>query len=99
MPPTRRSFLRSALAVPAAGALFTRYEALAAPARDQVKITSIKAMQTRSQRTLIRIDTDAGVWGTGEAGTSGPFARDVIAGLEGGRLPHLGLVGKDPLAI
>jgi L-alanine-DL-glutamate epimerase-like enolase superfamily enzyme len=96
---SRRSLLRSALAAPAAGAFFGRFEALAAPARDEVKITSIKAMETRSQRTLIRIDTDAGVWGIGETGANGPFARNVIAGLEGGRLPHLGLVGKDPLAI
>jgi len=96
---TRRSLLQAALGMPSAGAFLTHYAALASPARGEVKITAVKAMETRSQRTLIRIDTDAGVWGIGEAGASGPFARSVIASLEGGRLPHLGLVGKDPLAI
>lgn len=94
---TRRNFLQAALALPA-GASFARYEALAAPARDQVKITAIKALQTR-RLNLIRIDTDAGIAGYGPCGANGPFARNVIAGLEGGRLPHLGLIGKDPLAI
>lgn len=95
---TRRNFFQAALAMPI-GASFTHYEALAAPARDQVKITSIKAMQLRERGTLIRIETDAGIDGYGECGGSGPFARAVIAGLEGGRLPHLGMIGKDPLAI
>ena len=61
-------------------------------ARDQVKIAGIKAMQS-GRRTLIKVETDAGLVGCG------PFARAVLAKLEGGRLPHLGLVGKDPLAI
>jgi galactonate dehydratase len=40
------------------------------------------------------------VTGYGPAGrTSGPGARAAIAALEGPRLPHLGLIGKDPLAI
>lgn len=94
----RRNFLRAALAMPA-GASFARYEALAAPARDQVKITRITSMQLKERGTLIRIDTDAGISGYGECHGTGPFARSVIASLEGGRLPHLGLVGKDPLAI
>ncbi|MBT3270338.1 mandelate racemase/muconate lactonizing enzyme family protein [Candidatus Poribacteria bacterium] len=62
------------------------------------KITAIKAMQY-GRRTLVKIETDAGVAGYGPCGGTGPFARSVIAGLEGGRLPHLGLIGKDPLAI
>ncbi|MFN8442931.1 MAG: mandelate racemase/muconate lactonizing enzyme family protein [Caldilineaceae bacterium] len=65
----------------------------------QVKITAIKALQLKEGRTLIRIDTDAGVSGYGECHGSGPFAREAIAMLEGPRLPHLGLIGKDPLAI
>ena len=64
----------------------------------QQKIASIKAMQV-GHRTLIKVETDAGIVGYGPCGTSGPIARAVIAGLEGGRLPHLGLIGKDPLAI
>jgi len=82
-----------------AGASLARYEALAAPERGQVKITSIKAMQPKQGTTLIKIETDAGIAGYGPCGANGPFARNVIAALEGGRLPHLGLLGKDPLAI
>ena len=81
-----------------AGGSLSHYASLADPVRDQVKITSIQAMQTRVG-TLIKVDTDAGVDGYGPCGGSGPFARAVIAGLEGPRLPHLGLIGKDPLAI
>lgn len=72
---------------------------LSASARDQVKITQIKAMQPRQGVTLIKIETDAGIVGYGPCGGSGPLARAVIAELEGPRLPHLGLIGKDPLAI
>ena len=71
---------------------------IADAAREQIKITAIKAMQV-GPRTWIKIETDAGIVGYGPCGGSGIFARDVIAGLEGGRLPHLGLIGKDPLAI
>ena len=78
---------------------FAHYEALAAPARQQVKITAIKALQLKQRGTLIRVETDAGISGYGECAGSGPAARSAIAGLEGPRLPHLGLIGKDPLAI
>ena len=67
-----------------------------------VRITAIDAQQpkTREGTTLVRIQTDAGVTGYGPAGrTSGPAARAAIELLHGPRLPHLGLVGKDPLAI
>lgn len=67
-------------------------------AREQVKITSIKAMRV-GQRTWIKIETDQGFVGYGPGGPSGVVARDVIANLQNGRLPHLGLIGKDPLAI
>ncbi|MBI1296612.1 hypothetical protein GC175_16780 [bacterium] len=65
----------------------------------QVKITAIKAMELADHRTLIKIETDAGVDGYGECHGSGSYARAAIAALEGPRLPHLGLIGKDPLAI
>ena len=71
---------------------------IADTAREQVKIIDIKAMQV-GPRTWIKIETDAGLVGYGPCGGSGPYARDTIAGLQGGRLPHLGLIGKDPLAI
>jgi L-alanine-DL-glutamate epimerase-like enolase superfamily enzyme len=74
------------------------YDAMAA-ARGQVKITAIKALQLKERGTLIKIETDAGICGYGECHGSGGYARAVIAGLEGPRLPHLGLIGKDPLAI
>lgn len=67
-----------------------------------VRITAIKAMQLDSGFCLIRVDTDAGVSGYGECShLSGAIARSVIdthaAG--GGRLPHLALIGKDPLDV
>ncbi len=96
---TRRNFLKTALGFPA-GEFFSRFEALAAPAAGATKITSIKAMQLKEGRTLIRIDTDAGISGYGECGAVGPVARAVVAAYNGaGRLPHLGLIGKDPLRI
>jgi galactonate dehydratase len=64
----------------------------------QIRITAIKAMQV-GRRTLIKVETDAGLVGYGPCGGSGPFGRDVIHALHHGRLPHLGLIGKDPLAI
>jgi len=72
---------------------------LAASASGSTRITRITAMEVRGQGTFIKIETDAGVTGYGECRGSGPFARAAIAELEGGRLPHLGLIGKDPLAI
>jgi L-alanine-DL-glutamate epimerase-like enolase superfamily enzyme len=73
-------------------------ETAAESVREQVKITSIKAM-TVGQRTWIKIETDRGFVGYGPGGPSGVIARDVIDNLHNGRLPHLGLIGKDPLAI
>ena len=67
-------------------------------AREQVKITAIKAMQVGAN-TWIRIETDQGFVGYGPSGPSGVIARDVIDNLHTGRLPHLGLIGKDPLSI
>ena len=75
------------------------YDPLAAARQGDVKITAIHAMQVQNYRTLIQVETDAGVCGYGECNTAGPLARAVIAGLEGPRLTHLGLIGKDPLAI
>lgn len=90
--------LRRALAMPF-GLSFAAFEPLMAPARDQVRITAIKALELQRGATLVKVETDAGISGYGPCGGTGPFARSVIASLEGGRLPHLGLVGKDPLAI
>ncbi len=75
------------------------YGTEAEAAAGQVQITAIKALQQHRGATLIKVETDAGIYGIGPCHGSGPFVRAVIAGLEGPRLPHLGLIGKDPLAI
>jgi L-alanine-DL-glutamate epimerase-like enolase superfamily enzyme len=91
---TRRSWLRNLLALPA-GAWMTRFEALAQPQRRKVKITAIKAMQVQNiaGNCLIKVETDAGLVGYGEAGSSGPMARSYIDRYQGM------LIGQDPLAI
>ncbi|MCL4506974.1 MAG: mandelate racemase/muconate lactonizing enzyme family protein [Chloroflexi bacterium] len=83
----------------ATGAGETMLAKIADAASGQISITAIKALQPKQGATLIKIETDAGISGYGPCGESGPFARDVIAKLQHGRLPHLGLIGKDPLAI
>ncbi len=77
----------------------SRSSLMQSSAAGQVEITAIKALELEDHRTLIKIETDAGVDGYGECHGSGPYARAAIAALEGPRLPHLGLIGKDPLAI
>ena len=63
--------------------------------RGQVKITGIKAMQLqRHPQTLIKVETDAGLVGYGEAGTHGPIVR---AHLQKEILPLL--MGQDPLDV
>jgi galactonate dehydratase len=96
---TRRNLLQAALSAPISAAL-APLRSLAAPAEGLTKITAIHALQLKDGRTLIRVDTDAGISGYGECNTAGPAARAAIAAYNGaGRLPHLGLIGKDPLAI
>ena len=75
------------------------FAAQTAGIRDQVKITAIKVLQPQRGATLVKVETDAGVSGYGPCHGTGPFVRAAIADLEGPRLPHLGLIGKDPLAI
>ncbi len=91
---TRRDVLRLALALPA-GSFFARYRALAAPHQGKVKITGIKAMALKNiaGNCLIRIETDAGLTGYGEAGSTGPMARARIETMKAL------LLGKDPLLI
>src|SRR5580692_9145997 len=91
---SRRDLLRAALALPAAG-LFARYRAMAAPSVNRVKITSVRAMAIRNiaGNCLIRIDTDGGLTGYGEAGATGPMARARIETMK-----DL-LIGNDPLTI
>ena len=72
---TRRNFLQAAVALPI-GVSLARFEALAAPARNQIKITALKAVQTGDTGTIIRIETDAGLAGYGSCHGSGPLARE-----------------------
>jgi len=75
---------------------------LSAADRGQATITDIKAMRLDSGFCLVRIDTDAGISGYGECGDlDGDLVRASILthGKGGARLPHLQLVGKDPLDI
>ena len=91
--------MKTALSMPA-GAAFAHFQMLAAPAEGLSKVTKIQALQLKDGRTLIRVDTDAGISGYGECNTPGPAARSAIAAYNGaGRLPNLAVIGKDPLAI
>jgi L-alanine-DL-glutamate epimerase-like enolase superfamily enzyme len=91
----RRAFLRSALAVPGA-AWLTRYHDLAAAEKGRVKITNVQVMMLQGPRnySLVKIDTDAGVYGIGEGyGNPGVGVKEQILALK----PEL--IGKDPLQI
>jgi len=91
---TRRQLLRLAVSLPAAS-VFNRFNTIAAPLLKRVSITDVRALaiQNIAGHCLIRIDTDSGLVGYGEAGATGPMARARIATMK----PLL--VGKDPLAI
>jgi L-alanine-DL-glutamate epimerase-like enolase superfamily enzyme len=91
---SRRDLLRIAMAWPAA-APFAGYRAMAAPNVNRVKITNVRAMAIRNiaGNCLIRIDTDSGLTGYGEAGATGPMARARIETMKSL------LIGKDPLQI
>src|SRR5579871_2403547 len=90
----RRAFLRKALTLPAA-AWMANYRTLAAPLSKTAKITAIKTMglDNVSDGCLVKIETDAGISGFGEAGLPASAARERIAML----LPQM--IGQDPLAI
>jgi L-alanine-DL-glutamate epimerase-like enolase superfamily enzyme len=90
----RRDLMRYALLLPV-GAFFSNLKLLAEPLAGKVKITDIKAMglDHMAGNCLIRIDTDSGLAGIGEAGATGPIARARIETIK----PLL--IGKDPLAI
>jgi L-alanine-DL-glutamate epimerase-like enolase superfamily enzyme len=92
---SRRSFFGTLMALPA-GLWLSDYYAFSSSAsvRNQVKITAIKAMQLDFQGDgcLIKIETDSGLTGYGEAGVSSKVARAYI-------LERVRLVGSDPLAI
>ena len=91
---TRRDLIRLAVALPV-GTVFSRLRALAQPHRGKVKITAVKAMAIKNiaGNCLIKIETDAGITGYGEAGSTGPMARARIDTMK------QMLIGRDPLTI
>jgi L-alanine-DL-glutamate epimerase-like enolase superfamily enzyme len=92
---SRRGFLRSLAAVSTA-AWLSRYQELAASEKGRVKITNIQVMMLQGPRnySLVKIDTDAGIYGIGEGyGNPGVGVKEQILSLR----PEL--IGKDPLQI
>jgi L-alanine-DL-glutamate epimerase-like enolase superfamily enzyme len=91
---TRRHFVKAAVALPTA-AWFTQFKAMAAPFTGEVKITAIKCLQldNLSGGCLIRIETDSGLIGYGEAGSTADAARARIKGFQ------QFLIGQDPLSV
>src|SRR5260370_23108601 len=88
---SRRCFLET----PSAGPL-APFLALAAPERGRAKITDIKVMTLQGPRTytLIKVLTDAGVYGIGEGyGSPGVGVKEGVLELR----PYF--IGKDPLEI
>ena len=94
-PHSRRSFLAS-LASMSASAWLASYVNLTAAERNRVKITDIKTMILQGPRTytLVKIETDAGIYGIAEAyGSPGLGVREAIHGLR--KL----FIGQNPLQI
>src|SRR5665811_445610 len=75
--------------------LMSTLDTLAEHEKNHVKITAIKAVQLRSHgQTLVKVETDAGIYGLGEAGAPGPIVR---AHIQDYFAPCL--IGQDPLNI
>src|ERR1700674_1442274 len=88
---SRRRFLETL-----SGGALASFHALAAPERGRVKITDIKVMMLQGPRTytLIKVLTDAGVYGIGEGyGSPGVGIKEGVLELR----PYF--IGKDPLEI
>ena len=94
-PTARRNFLKGVAAAVPATAFLSGYRAMATPLQKKVKITDVKVMfvQAHTQTNFVKIETDAGVTGIGEA-YWGRGVKDVILGY----LRDL-VVGEDPLNI
>lgn len=91
----RRDFLRNLAAVAPASTGVGHFAAIAEPAKRKVRITDLKAvvLGRPGGNTLVRIDTDAGVTGYGEA-YWGFGVKDVMLGYL-----RDAIVGEDPLDI
>src|SRR6266478_8336304 len=90
----RRRFIKLAVMLPVSASL-AHFRLLAQTQAKKVKITGIRAMALNNiaGNCLVRIDTDSGLTGFGEAGATGPMARARIETMK----PLL--LGKDPLTI
>jgi L-alanine-DL-glutamate epimerase-like enolase superfamily enzyme len=89
---TRRTLLRHLAAAP----FLARYHALAAPDKTKVKIKDIQTLIIQGPRTytLVKVVSDAGLYGIGEAyGNPGVGVKEQVLALKSD------LVGKDPLEI
>jgi L-alanine-DL-glutamate epimerase-like enolase superfamily enzyme len=92
---SRRHFLRSLGFVPGA-ALLANYHTLAAGERGKARIRDIRVMVLQGPRTytLVRAESDNGLYGIGEAyGSPGVGVKEQVLALR----PEL--IGKDPLGI
>ncbi|MDZ4796805.1 MAG: mandelate racemase/muconate lactonizing enzyme family protein [Bryobacteraceae bacterium] len=88
----RRTFLGSLAAAP----FLAQYHAMAAPSKNRAKIRDIQTMVVQGPRTytLVKVVSDAGVYGIGEAyGNPGAGVREQIEVLK------QEIMGKDPLQI
>jgi L-alanine-DL-glutamate epimerase-like enolase superfamily enzyme len=93
---TRRDFLKTCAASIVAWPFLDNFHTMAAPLRRKVKITDIKVMILQGPRTytLVKVETDAGVYGIGEGyGSPGVGVKEGILELKPA------IVGKDPLEI
>lgn len=91
----RRHFLKACAGLAGASVL-TRYRAMAAPEMGRTKIRDIKVMVLQGPRTytLIKVETDAGVYGIGEGyGSPGVGIKEGVLEL------RPSFIGKDPLDI
>jgi L-alanine-DL-glutamate epimerase-like enolase superfamily enzyme len=91
----RRDFLKRAVGISAA-AFLPRYYELAAKEIGRTKIREVKTMVMQGPRTytLVKVISDAGLYGIGEAyGSPGAGVKEQILAL----IPEL--IGKDPLGI
>jgi len=76
----------------------SHYNLLAESARNQIKITDIKGIVLKDQwKTLVKVETDAGISGYGESGATGDIFRSWVN--TGNKPIKNYLVGEDPLAI
>ncbi|MEZ5364189.1 MAG: mandelate racemase/muconate lactonizing enzyme family protein [Bryobacterales bacterium] len=93
---TRRSFLAAAAGAADAPAFLADFHRLRAADLGKVKITDIKTMMLQGPRsyTLVRVETDAGVYGNAEAyGSPGIGVREAVHEIA------QSLKGQDPLQI